>query len=222
MTQLKVYNTLSGKKEVFQPINDLVRIYSCGPTVYKYAHIGNLRTYIFMDLLVRVLRYDGYKVKNVMNITDVGHLLSDADEGEDKMERSARERNTDPYEIAREVTERFFRDTDSLNIVRPTVTPRATDNIREMIDIVSALCEKGYAYEIDDGIYYDVSKFPDYGKLSGNILEEQQAGARVEVNDQKRHPADFALWKKLSPITSCSGTVPGAEASPDGTSNVRL
>ena len=152
MTQLKVYNTLSGKKEVFQPINDLVRIYSCGPTVYKYAHIGNLRTYIFMDLLVRVLRYDGYKVKNVMNITDVGHLLSDADEGEDKMERSARERNTDPYEIAREVTERFFRDTDSLNIVRPTVTPRATDNIREMIDIVSALCEKGYAYEIDDGI----------------------------------------------------------------------
>ena len=199
MTQLKVYNTLSGKKEVFQPINDLVRIYSCGPTVYKYAHIGNLRTYIFMDLLVRVLRYDGYKVKNVMNITDVGHLLSDADEGEDKMERSARERNTDPYEIAREVTERFFRDTDSLNIVRPTVTPRATDNIREMIDIVSALCEKGYAYEIDDGIYYDVSKFPDYGKLSGNILEEQQAGARVEVNDQKRHPADFALWKKAQP-----------------------
>lgn len=199
MTELKIYNTLSGKKESFVPINELVRVYSCGPTVYKFAHIGNLRTYIFMDLLVRILRYDGFKVKNVMNITDVGHLLSDGDEGEDKMQKSARERHIDPYQIAKEVTDKFFEDTDSLNIVRPTITPRATDNISEMIEIVKTLLEKGYAYEIDDGIYYDVSKFPSYGKLSGSVLEEQQAGARVEVNDQKRHPADFALWKKAQP-----------------------
>lgn len=198
--ELKIYNTLSRTKEVFKPIKEgNVGMYSCGPTVYKYAHIGNLRTYVFMDILVRILRYDGYKVKSVMNITDVGHLLSDGDEGEDKMERSAREQKKSPYEIAEEITRVFFEDLKKLNIIRPTVTPKATDNIAEMQEVVVDLLNKGYGYEIDDGIYYDVSKFKDYGKLSGISLEDQKAGARVEVNSQKRNPADFALWKKAEP-----------------------
>ncbi|MEG1710559.1 MAG: cysteine--tRNA ligase [Clostridia bacterium] len=197
--ELKLYNTLTRTKETFTPINELVRVYSCGPTVYKYAHIGNLRTYIFMDLLVRILRYDGFNVKNVMNITDVGHLLSDGDEGEDKMERSAREQQKTPYEIADEITAQFFKDIDSLNIKRPTITPKATENIPEMIEIVQELLKKGYAYEIDDGIYYDVSKFNGYGKLSRINLDDQKAGARVGVNSQKHNPIDFALWKKAEP-----------------------
>ncbi len=198
--ELKIYNTLTRTKEVFRPVKEgQAGIYSCGPTVYKYAHIGNLRTYVFMDLLVRILRYGGYKVKSVMNITDVGHLLSDGDEGEDKMERSAREQKKTPREIADEITAVFFDDLKKLNIVRPTVTPKATDNIPEMIEIVKVLLEKGYGYEIDDGIYYDVSKFKNYGQLSGISLEDQKAGARVEVNSQKRNPADFALWKKAEP-----------------------
>ncbi|MDD4290739.1 MAG: cysteine--tRNA ligase [Clostridia bacterium] len=197
--ELTIYNTLDKKREIFVPINNVVRIYSCGPTVYKTAHIGNLRTYVFMDLLVRILRYDGFKVKNVMNVTDVGHLLSDADDGEDKMESSAKEQNRSPYEIADEITKQFFTDIDRLNITRPTICPKATDNIAEMIEVVKVLLEKGYAYEIDDGIYYDISKFAGYGKLSGMNIDDLESGARVEVNTQKRHPADFALWKKAQP-----------------------
>jgi len=197
---LKVYNTLTRKKEELKPVHEgQISMYSCGPTVYSYAHIGNLRTYVFMDILVRTLKYNGYKVKSVMNITDVGHLLSDADEGEDKMEKAAKERKVEPLEIAKEVTDVFFKDLEKLNILRPTVTPKATDNIKEMIDIVSALLEKGYAYETSDGIYFDIQKFPGYGKLSGQKLDEMQAGARVEVNNEKHHPADFALWKKAEP-----------------------
>ncbi len=197
---LKVFNTLTRTKEDFVPIFDnVVRIYSCGPTVYNYAHIGNMRAYIFMDILRRILIYNGYKVKSVMNITDVGHLLSDADSGEDKMEKSAREQQKSPREIADTITKQFFDDLTALNIARPTVTPNATDNIAEMIEIVQALLLKGYAYETEDGIYFSVEKFPNYGSLSGINLEEQKSGARVEVNDQKRHPADFALWKKAQP-----------------------
>ena len=173
-----------------------VRMYSCGPTVYNYAHIGNLRTYIFMDLLRRTLRYEGYKIKGVMNITDVGHLLSDSDDGEDKMQKAAREQNKNPYEIAEYYTKVFFEDLAKLNIGRPELTPKATDHIPDMIKYVEGLMEKGVAYETSDGIYFDISKFPKYGMLSGIKLDEQQAGARVEVNDGKRHPADFALWKK--------------------------
>ena len=194
--ELKLYNTLSRKKEEFVPIGKEVRMYSCGPTVYNYAHIGNLRTYVFMDLLRRILTYNGYRVKSVMNITDVGHLLSDADEGEDKMEKASREQKKTPYEIAAMYTEQFFKDIAALNIQRPTLTPRATENIAEMIEIVQELLKKGYAYEIDDGIYYSVDRFPEYGKLSGTKLEDNISGARVEVNTQKRNPADFALWKK--------------------------
>lgn len=194
---MKLYNTLTRKKEEFAPLDGkTVRMYSCGPTVYNFAHIGNMRTYIFMDILHRTLRYEGYKVKGVMNITDVGHLLSDADEGEDKMEKAAKEQRKSPYEIADFYTKVFFDDLKKLNIGKPELTPKATEHIREMLDFVYTLCEKGYGYETSDGIYFDISKFPAYGQLSGINLEDQKAGARVEVNDEKRSPFDFAIWKK--------------------------
>ena len=195
---MKFYNTLTRQKEEFSTIDgsNKVRMYSCGPTVYNYAHIGNLRTYIFMDLLRRSLKYEGYKIKGVMNITDVGHLLSDGDDGEDKMQKAAREQNKDPYEIAAYYTDVFFKDLAKLNIGKPELTPRATDHIADMEKYVEGLMEKGVAYETDDGIYFDIEKFPEYGKLSGIKLEDQLSGARVEVNSGKRHPADFALWKK--------------------------
>lgn len=194
---MKLYNTLTRKKEEFAPLDGkTVRMYSCGPTVYNFAHIGNMRTYIFMDILRRTLRYEGYKVKGVMNITDVGHLLSDADEGEDKMEKAAKEQRKSPYEIADFYTKVFFDDLKKLNIGKPELTPKATEHIREMLDFVYTLCEKGYGYETSDGIYFDISKFPAYGQLSGINLEDQKAGARVEVNDEKRSPFDFAIWKK--------------------------
>lgn len=197
---LRIYNTMDRRKEDFIPLSDKkVTMYSCGPTVYNYAHIGNLRTYIFMDIFRRTLRYDGYKLKGVMNITDVGHLMSDGDDGEDKMEKASREQKKSPYEIAEYYTKIFFDDLAKLNIGRPEIIAKATDHIADMIKYVQALLDKGYAYEIDDGIYFDIGKFPKYGKLSRLNLEEQQAGARVEVNSQKRHPADFALWKKAEP-----------------------
>ncbi|MFI3166965.1 MAG: cysteine--tRNA ligase [Bacillota bacterium] len=192
---MKLYNTLSKTKEEFVPINPQVRMYSCGPTVYNYAHIGNMRTYIFMDLLTRTMKYDGLKVKSVMNITDVGHLLSDADDGEDKMEMAAKKLQKSPYEIAEYYTNVFFGDLKKLNIEKPNVTPKATDHINEMMEIVKVLQDKGIAYETSDGIYYDIEKCPEYGVLSNINLEEQIAGARVEVNTEKRHPADFAVWK---------------------------
>lgn len=193
---LKLYNTLSREKEEFRPVGKVVTMYSCGPTVYNYAHIGNLRTYVFMDLVRRVLRYDGYKLKGVMNITDVGHLLSDGDEGEDKMEVAAKKQQKSPYEIAAYYTDVFFKDIAALNIGKPEIIAKATDHIDDMIDYVVKLVEKGYGYETSDGIYFDISKFPEYGKLSRLSLDDQIAGARVEVNGEKRHPADFALWKK--------------------------
>lgn len=197
---LRIYNTLTRAKEDFVPIHEgKAYMYSCGPTVYNYAHIGNLRTYIFMDIFRRVLRYDGYKIKGVMNITDVGHLLSDGDTGEDKMSKASREQHKTPWEIAEYYTGVFFDDLNKLNIGKPEIIAKATDHIREMIDYVQQLVDKGYGYEIDDGIYFDIGKFPGYGKLSRLNLDDQQAGARVEVNDQKRHPADFALWKKAEP-----------------------
>ena len=197
---IRLYNTLSRSKEVFVPIKQgKVGVYSCGPTVYNYAHIGNLRTYVFMDILRRIFEYNGYKVKSVMNITDVGHLLSDADDGDDKMAKAAKEQNKTPEEIAEYYSSVFFKDIARLNIKRPTITPKATDHIQEMINIVVDLIEKGYGYETDDGIYFDISKFENYGKLSHMNLEDQLAGARVNVNTGKRHPADFAIWKKAEP-----------------------
>lgn len=197
---LRVYNTLSRKKEEFKELNDKsVTMYSCGPTVYNYAHIGNMRTYVFMDLLRRVLRYDGYKLKGVMNITDVGHLTSDGDTGEDKMSKTAREQRKSPYEIADYYTKIFYEDLDKLNIAKPEIIAKATDHIDDMIEYVKQLIKAGYAYEISDGIYFDISKFPKYGELSRLDLDEQIAGARVEVNSEKRNPQDFAVWKKAEP-----------------------
>lgn len=196
---MRIYNTLSRKKEEFRPIyGNEARIYSCGPTVYDYAHIGNLRTYIFMDMLRRVLRYNGFRPVHVMNITDVGHLVSDADEGEDKMQKSSREKKMSPWEIAAYFSDKFFQDIAQVNVEKPEIIPCATAHIQEMIDFVRGLIDKGYGYEISDGIYFDISKFKDYGKLSGIDLDRQLAGARVELNEEKRHPADFALWKKAS------------------------
>ncbi len=194
---LKVYNTLTRRKEEFVPLNDkVVTMYSCGPTVYSYAHIGNMRAYLFMDSVRRTLKYNGYKLKGVMNITDVGHLLSDGDDGEDKMEKASKEQQKSVYEIAAIYTDAFMKDLAKLNIGKPEIIAKATDHINDMIKYVEALVEKGYGYETSDGIYFDISKFREYGKLSGLDLEGQRAGARVDVNDEKRNPADFALWKK--------------------------
>ena len=192
-----LYNTLTRDKREFQPLEDnTVRIYSCGPTVYSYAHIGNFRTYVFMDTLRRMLQYNGYKLKHVMNITDVGHLESDADEGEDKMEKAAKKENKNPYEIADYYSKIFFRDMDRLNIQMPEIIAKATDHIPEMLEFVQDLMKNGYAYETSKGIYFDISKLDKYPVLSNRKLDEQIAGARVDVDAEKRNPYDFALWIK--------------------------
>ena len=191
------YNTLTGKKEKFIPINkNEVKMYSCGPTVYSYAHIGNFRTYIFVDSLRRTLEYNGYKMKHVMNITDVGHLTSDADTGEDKMEKAAKKEGKDPYEIAKFYANAFMKDMGKLHIEKPEIITKATDNIPQMIEMVKEIIKNGYGYETSKGIYFDVSKLDKYPVLSNNSVEGQQAGARVEVDKEKRNPFDFALWIK--------------------------
>lgn len=194
---LKIYNTLTRKKEEFDPIDKKeVRIYSCGPTVYNFAHIGNLRAYLFMDNLRRVLKYNGYKLKHAMNITDVGHLVSDADEGEDKMMKAARRENKNPFEIADFYTQVFLEDMKKLNIDMPEIICRATQHIEIMEKYVKKIIENGYAYETEDTIYFDTSKLDKYGVLSNRNIEEQKAGARVDFDNNKKNPTDFALWIK--------------------------
>ena len=191
------YNTLTKKKEKFTPLNgNEVRMYTCGPTVYYDAHIGNLRAYLFMDSLRRVLKYNGFKLKHVMNITDVGHLTSDADEGEDKMMVAAKRENKDPYEIAEFYMNRFLNDIDKLNIERPEIIARATEHIDIMEEYVKRIIENGYTYQTEDTIYFDTSKLPNYGILSGKKVDEQQAGARVDFDENKKNVSDFALWIK--------------------------
>lgn len=191
------YNTLTKKKELFIPIEKgKVRMYSCGPTVYKDATIGNMRTNLLNDTLRRVLKYNGYELKHVMNITDVGHLVSDGDEGEDKMLKSAREEHKSPLEIAEHYTKLFFRDLERLNIETPEVVCKATDHIKEMLEMVQKIMKNGYAYETSTAIYFDVSKLDKYGILSGINLNDQKAGARVDIDPEKRNPYDFALWIK--------------------------
>ena len=191
------YNTLTKTKEEFKPLEgNTVRIYTCGPTVYKDASIGNMKSYIFMDNLRRVLKYNGYDLKHAMNITDVGHLVSDGDEGEDKMLKAAREEKKSPLEIAAYYTTKFFEDLDRLNIDRPEIICKATDHIEDMMNFVQKLLDNGYAYETSTAIYFDVSKLDKYGILSGIDLRNQRAGARVEVDKEKRNPYDFALWIK--------------------------
>ena len=197
---VQLYNTMTRRKEPFRPLQEgTVTMYNCGPTVYDRAHIGNMRTYIMADLLRRGFEALGFAVRQVMNITDVGHLTSDADEGEDRMLVGARRAGRDPWQVAAHFTECFFQDAAALNILRPHVTPKATEHIPEMIALVERLQARGVTYQIDDGIYYDVSRFPRYGRLSGQTLDTLRAGARVASNPQKRHPADFALWRKATP-----------------------
>ena len=195
--ELKLYNTLSRQKEIFKSIDEnRVRMYSCGPTVYYFAHIGNLRTYLFMDNLRRVLKYNGYELMHAMNITDVGHLESDADDGEDKMAKAARRENKDPYEIAKFYTEKFMIDLDKLNIEKPEIICKATEHIKDMEEYVEKIIENGYAYETKDTIYFDTSKLDKYGVLSNINIDEQKAGARVEFDSEKKNVTDFALWIK--------------------------
>ncbi len=196
---IKFYNTLSRKKEEFIPLQkDTVKIYSCGPTVYSFQHIGNLRAALCWDFLKRTLRYFNFKVIDVMNITDVGHLVSDEDAGEDKMLKAAKKENKDPFEIARFYEDVYKQDLNKLNIIPPTYMPRATDHIKEQIQIIQELEKGGFTYKTSDGIYFDVEKFKDYGKLSGQSLEQKKAGARVQVDSEKHNPQDFALWKFLT------------------------
>ena len=195
--KITFYNTLGRKKEDFIPLKgNEVRIYTCGPTVYNYAHIGNFRAYIFMDNLRRTLKYNGYQVKHVMNITDVGHLESDADEGEDKMIKAAKREKKDPYAIADFYTKAFFKDIQSLNIEVPEIIAKATEHIPEMQKMVEEILANGYAYETSKGIYFDISKLDQYPILSNRKMDEQIAGARVEVDPEKRNPYDFAIWIK--------------------------
>jgi len=207
MNKLYLYNSLSRKKEEFLPIKTSpqpspsagegvsVGLYTCGPTVYNFAHIGNLRTYIFEDVLKRTLRFNGYKVKHVMNITDVGHLTGDMDMGEDKLEKGAKREGKTAWEVAKFYEQAFLADLEKLNIIMPEFTPRATEYIKEQIALVKTLEEKGFTYKTSDGIYFDTAKFPDYNKLSHLDLETLREGARVEKNDEKKNPTDFALWK---------------------------
>ncbi len=193
---LYLYNTLTRNKDIFKPIKEgKVGMYTCGPTVYNFPHIGNMRTYIFEDLLKRVLQYNGYEVNHIMNITDVGHLTNDRDMGEDKVEREAKKEGKTAWEIAEFYTKAFKKDLDYLNVIYPNVFCKATDNIKEQIELILKLEEKGYIYKTSDGVYFDTSKVADYTKLSGQKLDELREGARVEANDEKKNPTDFALWK---------------------------
>ena len=193
--KLQFYNSLTRKKEVFKPIKKIhVSLYTCGPTVYSYAHIGNLRTYIFEDVLKRTLFCNKYKVKHVMNITDVGHLTSDADTGEDKMELAAQKEKKSAWNIAAFYTKSFKEDIKKLNILPPTTWCKATDHIKEQIDWIKKLEKAGYTYKTSDGIYFNTSKFKDYGKLALLEKQQQQAGKRIAVGE-KKNSTDFALWK---------------------------
>lgn len=197
--EIRLYNTLTRRKEQFIPLTPgRVGMYTCGPTVYDYAHIGNLRTYIFEDVLRRMLEYNGLVVKHVMNITDVGHLESDADSGEDKMEKGSRRTGKTAWQIAEEYTQAFKADLRDLNIQEPHVWCKATDHIPEQIAMIECLQEKGFTYRTSDGIYFDSSKLPNYGILTGQAPSDLLAGARVDMGE-KLHPTDFALWKFSPP-----------------------
>lgn len=189
-----LYNTASGKKELFEPLHDPVGMYCCGPTVYNYAHIGNLRTYVFEDVLKRALLASGYNVRHVMNITDVGHLTSDADTGEDKMEKGAAREGKTVWDIADFYTRKFLDNLKELNILNPDVMPKATEHISQMIGLVSELEKKGFTYRTSDGIYFDTTKFPSYCDFAGIDPASLKAGGRVEMGE-KRSVTDFALWK---------------------------
>ncbi len=194
---LKVYNVLNRHKEEFVPlVPGRVNMYVCGPTVYDYPHVGHAKLYVSMDVVVRYLRFSGYDVRYVQNITDVGHLL---DTGEDRIMRGVAREHKQPMEIVEKYTREYFAGMDALWVGRPDISPRASAHVIEQIELTKKLIALGHAYEANGSVYFDVTSWPGYGKLSGRTVEEQEAGARVDVRDEKRHPADFALWKKADP-----------------------
>ena len=194
---LKIYNVLTRQKEEFKPLTEgKVNMYVCGPTVYDYSHIGHAKTYVGFDVVVRYLRYLGYDVLYVQNITDVGHML---DTGEDRILRKARQMSAKPMQVVETYTREYFADMDALGVRRPDISPRASAHVPEQIAMTQDLITKGHAYEVDGSVYFDVGSFPEYGKLSGRIVEDLEEGARISVREEKKHPADFALWKKAEP-----------------------
>lgn len=194
---LKIYNVLTRKKEEFVPLTPgKVNMYVCGPTVYDHSHIGHAKTYVGFDVVVRYLRYRGYDVLYVQNITDVGHML---DTGEDRILKKARQLSAGPMQVVETYMREYFEDMDALGVQRPDISPRASGHITEQIEMVQTLIEKGHAYEVNGSVYFSVPSFPEYGKLSGRIVEELEGGARIGVRAEKRHSADFALWKKAEP-----------------------
>ena len=213
---LKIYNTLTRNKDYFKPIHEgNVGMYVCGPTVYGPPHVGHARSYIVFDLLYRYFLYNGYKVKYVQNITDVGHLVGDADEGDDKIQKKAILEKLDPVAVAYKYENMYFDCMAKLNVLKPTISCRATGHIIEIIDAVKTLIDKGYAYVTDAGnVYYDVRKFKGYGKLSGRTLDDTVSGERIEIADDKRNPEDFALWKKADPTHLMKWPSPWGEGYP--------
>jgi cysteinyl-tRNA synthetase len=194
---LQIYNFLTRRKEEFQPIHEgFVGIYVCGPTIYDHAHIGHAKVYVSFDTVVRYLRHKGYEVRYVQNITDVGHLTDDADEGEDKILRQAARDRVEPMELVETYMRSYFEDMDALNVERPNISPRPSCHISEQIILAEQLLERGHAYEADGSVYFDVTSWPEYGKLSGRKVEDQEEGGRLAYNPDKNHPADFAVWKK--------------------------
>lgn len=197
---LKLYNTLSRRIEEFHPVDpQKVKIYTCGPTVYSSPHIGNFAAYVYWDLLLRVLRANGFMPYRVLNLTDVGHLSSDADDGEDKLEKGARKTGKSVWEVAKYYSDEFLRDFRKLELIEPDVIAKATDYISQDLELVQKLIDMGYTYETKDGIYFDTSKFPRYAEFARLDLENLKAGARVEFSSEKRNPSDFALWKFIQP-----------------------
>lgn len=197
---LKIYNTLSRSKETFEALNPpFVGMYVCGPTVYDDPHLGHAKSYVSFDVVVRFLRFLDYKVRYVQNITDVGHLLGDEQDGEDRILKKARAEHIEPVEVAQKYENSYFKSMDSLNNIRPDISSRATGHIPEMLELVQKLLDKGYAYEADGDVYFDVRKFEGYGKLSGRKMDELREGVRVNSAEGKRFFADFALWKKADP-----------------------
>ncbi|MFA6467730.1 MAG: cysteine--tRNA ligase [Bacteroidota bacterium] len=197
---LIITNSLTRTKEEFKPLIDgIVRMYVCGPTVYGLSHLGHAKSYVSFDVIVRYLRYLGYKVTYVQNITDVGHLTDDADEGEDKIAKQAKKDKLHPMQVVEMYTREYFEDMDAMNVLRPDISPRATGHIPEQVEMTQQLLTKGFAYEANGSVYFDVSKDKEYGKLSGRNLDEAESGTRVDVKSEKKHPADFALWKKAEP-----------------------
>lgn len=194
---LKIYNTLSREKELFKPIEEgYVGIYVCGPTVYDHSHLGHAKSYVSFDVVVRYFRYLGYTVRYIQNITDVGHLTDNADEGEDKILRQAQKERLEPMQIVETYTRSYFEDMDALNVLRPDISPRASGHIPEQIALVQKLLAEKHAYEKNGAVYFDVSSFEEYGKLSGRKIEDQEEGVRIGANPDKKNQADFALWKK--------------------------